>query len=102
VRVEIASQIADNPLLEMIVQKDSQPTETILRHEGGKTDRDQRPEQLRLILADDLIDYHLGDRGKDDDHQSATDRAGQRAHGHCRIAFNVAKDPNEDVHRSSN
>ena len=98
VGVKIASQVTNHPLLEVVVQKDSQPVEEILRDKSRQTDRNQRQKQARLVLANDLIDYHLGDRRKDDDHEGAANGARQRARGHRGIAFDVAKHPCKDVH----
>ena len=97
-RVEIAAEIEDHPLLEVVVEHDAQGVEQILCEEGGEPHEDQRHQLPGLVTSEDIIDHPLGHGRKDRHHQRAGDGAEHRRRRHPGIARRVTEDPEQNSH----
>jgi hypothetical protein len=96
--VEIAPEVKDHPLLEVIIEQDTETVQKILGEEGCKTRHDQGNQLFRVMLLEDNLDDLLGDRWEDRDHQRPDDRTKHRGYSHPRIAGSVTKDPEQNSH----
>jgi len=95
--VEIAPEVEDHPLLEMVVEQDAQRVEQILGKESCKAGQNQRQKLRRVMLAQHHVDHPRGDRGKDSNHQRSRDGTEHGRQSHPGIAGGVTEDTEQDA-----
>ena len=97
-RIEVAAQIEDDPLLERVVQNDPERVEPILKQKRQCRDQHERRQPFCVMLHQHLIDDSSRHRWKHRHHQRAKNRASQRSQRHPGIAPQVGKNAGHSFH----
>ena len=98
VRVKVAAQIKNHPLLKRVVQHDAQRIEHIAQQKRARRAQRQPPDPIAAPEAH-IVDDELRNFRKHHHEQRPEDRAGQRPQCHRTIAVDVGEDAKDGSHR---
>jgi len=81
-----------------VVQQNPQRVERVLKQKRHGREQNEWHQFFRMILPNDIIDDSFRDRGENNHHQRADDRAAQHSRCEPRITLHISKNAPHGFH----
>lgn len=96
--VEVAANVEDDFLLEVVVEDDAEAVEQFLEEKRGESGEGEWGDDAGISPADAVVNNALGGGGEDDHHEGAADCTEEGGKGEPAVAAQVAEDAEDRLH----